>query len=204
MSQAPLENSSISPYLIVGLGNPGREYLNNRHNAGFMLVQLCAQELGEKFGRMENHALIIKTNWEGKPVILAKPQTYMNESGKSVGALVRFYKIPLSQLLVAYDDIDLPLGAIRLRSSGGTGGHKGMQSIINVLGTNAFARLRLGIGRPPGQKQAADYVLKDFAPHEQEPLTFMLNRGVAAVRTFLLYGIEAAMNEFNTTANQAE
>jgi PTH1 family peptidyl-tRNA hydrolase len=128
----------------------------------------------------------------------------MNESGKSVGALVRFYKIPLSQLLVAYDDIDLPLGAIRLRSSGGTGGHKGMQSIINVLGTNAFARLRLGIGRPPGQKQAADYVLKDFAPHEQEPLTFMLNRGVAAVRTFLLYGIEAAMNEFNTTANQAE
>lgn len=198
MSQAFFVNSSTSPYLIVGLGNPGREYQHNRHNAGFMLVQQCAAELGEKFSRMEGRALIVKSSWEGKAVILAKPQTYMNESGKSVAALLRFYKIPLSQLLVAYDDIDLPLGTLRLRPSGGTGGHKGMHSIVTSLGTNAFARLRLGIGRPPGQKQAADYVLQDFAPHEQEALTFMLQRGVAAIYTFLTRGIEAAMNEFNT------
>jgi len=199
MSQAPFENSSSLPYLIVGLGNPGREYQNNRHNAGFMLIQLCAAELGEKFRRMEARALIIKTNWEGKAVILAKPQTYMNDSGKSVAALMQFYKIPLSQLLVAYDDIDLPLGTLRIRPSGGTGGHKGMHSIVSSLSTNAFARLRLGVGRPPGQKQAADYVLQNFSSQEQEPLEFMLKRGVAAIRTFLTLGIEAAMNEFNTS-----
>jgi len=197
MSQDIFENQFSTPYLIVGLGNPGREYQHNRHNAGFLLLQLCAEELGVKFTRIESKALIIKTKWEERQVILAKPQTFMNESGKSVAALSRFYKIPPTHILVAYDDIDLPLGTLRLRALGGTGGHKGMRSIIETLGTAAFPRLRLGIDRPAGHKQAANYVLQDFSAQEHELVTTMLQQSIKAVRIFLLQGIDAAMNEFN-------
>jgi len=128
---------------------------------------------------------------------LAKPQTYMNSSGQSVAPLARFYKIPLEQLMVVHDDLDLPFGTLRLRPLGGTGGQKGMESIVKLLGTRDFPRLRVGIGRPPGRMDPADYVLHDFDPPQQDLLPEVLDTAVKAIRTFVLEGIEAAMNTYN-------
>jgi len=187
------------PYLIVGLGNPGAVYRNNRHNIGFKLVDRVAQELGVKFSRLESKALVTKGEHLGRRVVLAKPQTFMNLSGQSIGGLVRFYKVPMSNLLVAYDDVDLPLGTLRIRSGGGSAGQKGMSSIIDRLGTQDFPRLRLGIGRPPGRMEAADYVLQDFSSVETELLQQTLERAVEAALVFVVEGLETAMNQFNGT-----
>jgi PTH1 family peptidyl-tRNA hydrolase len=185
------------PFLIVGLGNPGREFEQNRHNIGFMLLNRLSGRLGESFSKVESKALVAKSSYLGERVILVKPQTFMNNSGTAVSSLVRFYKITLENVLVAYDDVDLPLGAIRLRPSGGSAGQKGMQSIIERMGTDEFPRLRMGTGRPPARMEAADYVLQDFPSDEMELLTETLDRAVEAVLTFLQYGIERAMNAYN-------
>lgn len=185
------------PFLIAGLGNPGREFTQNRHNVGFMLLNRLSARLGERFARVESRALVAKSTYLGERVILIKPQTYMNDSGKVVGSLVRFYKISLENLLVAYDDVDLPLGILRLRPAGGSAGQKGMGSIIQILGTDEFPRLRIGTGRPPGSMEAADYVLQDFPSDEIELLDVTLNRAVDAILTFLQHGLEHAMNLFN-------
>ena len=184
-------------YLIAGLGNPGREYRLNRHNIGFMVADQVAKELGLEFTRMQNNALVTKGSYTGKSVILAKPRTYMNESGRAVSALLRFYKIPLSNLLVVYDDVDLPFETLRLRPEGGSSGQKGMKSIIQHVGTQEFARLRVGIDRPPGRMQTPDYVLQDFSASQQETLPWVLERAAKAALTFINEGIVAAMNEFN-------
>ncbi|HEX9092200.1 MAG TPA: aminoacyl-tRNA hydrolase [Anaerolineales bacterium] len=205
MSQVtePLADASIQPdkrqgpYIIVGLGNPGRIFEHNRHNVGFMLLNRLSIKLGENFGKVESRALVAKPNYQGERVILAKPQTYMNNSGAPVSSLVRFYKVPLENLLVAYDDVDLPLGTLRIRPSGGSAGQKGMQSIIERLGTDEFPRLRIGTGRPPGRKEAADYVLQDFPSQDNELLDETLERAVEAVLTFIRDGLENAMNLFN-------
>ena len=186
-----------TPFLIAGLGNPGREYRNNRHNAGFLLVDRLAEELDIKFTRLESKALVAKGSYDGQRVILAKPQTYMNLSGQAVGALQRFYKIPLENLLVAFDDVDLPLGVLRLRPAGGSSGQKGMKSIIERLGTQEFPRMRIGIDRPPGRMKAADYVLQDFSTAEMESMDEALQRGVQATLLFITDGLERAMNEYN-------
>lgn len=188
-------------FLIAGLGNPGREYAGNRHNVGFMLVDRLASHLGASFSRLESKALICKTEYQGKRIILAKPQTYMNLSGQAVGALVRYYKIPLERMLVAYDDVDLPLGTLRLRPGGGSAGQKGMKSIIERLGSQDFPRLRIGIDRPPGRMDAAAYVLQDFSRQQAEFLPALLDRGVEAVLVFVTLGLEAAMNQFNGSAD---
>ena len=185
------------PFLIVGLGNPGAEYRYNRHNIGFMLVDRVAERLGVKFSRLESKALLTKGEHQGRRVVLAKPQTFMNLSGQSVGGLVRFYKVPHANLLVAYDDVDLPLGTLRIRSGGGSAGQKGMSSIIDRLGTEEFPRLRLGIGRPPGRMEAADYVLQDFSSGEKELLRLTLDRAADAALVFVAEGLETAMNQFN-------
>jgi PTH1 family peptidyl-tRNA hydrolase len=184
-------------YLIVGLGNPGREYRNTRHNVGFLVLDRLAARLGETFSRLESKALVTKGNFRGQNLVLAKPQTYMNESGQSVGALMRFYKVPLQNFLVIYDDVDLPFGVLRIRPMGGTGGHKGMASIVERLGQDEFARLRVGIGRPPGKMAAATYVLRDFSPAEVEFLPPILDRAVDAVLTFCVDGLEKMMNIYN-------
>ena len=186
-----------APYLIVGLGNPGKQYALNRHNVGFMLVSRLAERLGEKFNRMEGRAMLAKALYQEKRLILVKPQTFMNASGNPVRSLLRYYKIPTEHLLVAYDDVDLPLETLRLRTEGGSGGQKGMQSIISQLGTETFGRLRVGIGRPPGRMEAADYVLQDFTKSEQALLDPTLDRAVDAVLTFVTLGIDQAMNQFN-------
>jgi PTH1 family peptidyl-tRNA hydrolase len=190
-------NENANLYLIAGLGNPGPEYRRNRHNVGFMLLDRMAERLGLNFSRFESNALIAKGEYQGKRLILAKPRTYMNLSGQAVGALLRYYKVPLANLMVAYDDVDLPLGTLRLRPTGGSAGQKGMMSIIERLGTQDFPRLRIGIGRPPGRMDAADYVLQDFSAAELEFLTPALERAVDAVLTFLSEGLDAAMNKYN-------
>ena len=194
-TKLPLEDSR---FLIVGLGNPGRQYKGNRHNVGFMLADRLAERLGVAYSRMESRALVTKTNYLGKRLILAKPQTYMNLSGQAVAALVRFYKIPLDHLLIAYDDVDLPLGTIRIRPMGGSGGQKGMKSTIERLSTEEFPRIRLGVDRPPGSMEAAAYVLKDFSKDEAEMVHHIIDRASDAVLVFIAEGLEAAMNKYNS------
>jgi PTH1 family peptidyl-tRNA hydrolase len=185
------------PFLIAGLGNPGREFEHNRHNVGFMLLNRLAEKLGESFNQVKSKALIATTKHKDARVILVKPQTFMNESGRAVGSLVHFYKVPLENFLVAYDDVDLPLGTLRIRPAGGSAGQKGMQSIIDHLGTDDFPRLRIGTGRPPGRKEAADYVLQDFPKDVTDLLDHTLDRAVEAVLTFIEQGSDQAMNLFN-------
>ena len=184
-------------YLITGLGNKGRDYKHNRHNVGFMLIDHLAGRLGVAFTRLESKSLVTKAEYQGRQLILAKPQTFMNLSGQAVAGLLRFYKIPVENLLVAYDDVDLPLGTLRIRPGGGSAGQKGMTSIIERLVRQDFPRLRLGIGRPPGRMVAADYVLQDFSPDELEVLAPALDSAVDAVLTFVTEGLNAAMNKFN-------
>jgi peptidyl-tRNA hydrolase, PTH1 family len=185
------------PYLIVGLGNPGPEYRETRHNVGFMTVDRLAVKLNARFSRLQSRALVSSSNYLERKVILAKPQTFMNLSGQAVQGLVRFYKLPLSNLLVIHDDVDLPLGSIRIRPDGGSAGQKGMTSILERLGTDEFPRIRLGIGRPPGQMQTPDYVLQDFSRQETAILSDVLNQAVEASLTFIVEGLDASMNKFN-------
>jgi peptidyl-tRNA hydrolase, PTH1 family len=188
-------------FLIVGLGNPGREYRYNRHNVGFMALDRVVERhqlMG--FTKRQGKALITTATLDGAPVILAKPQTYMNASGEAVSSLLRFYDLPLDRLLVCFDDIDLPVGTIRIRPEGGSAGQNGMKSVIRHLGTEAFPRLRLGVGRPPGKKNAAAHVLRDFKQAELEIINVTLDKAVDAIETFVKDGIILAMSRFNGPA----
>lgn len=183
-----------APHLLVGLGNPGREYRNNRHNVGFMVIDHLAERHNLSLSRKSMQALIGKGEIEGKKVILAKPQTYVNNSGRAVGSLMRYYQIPLPQLMVIQDDLDLPFGKLRLRPSGGSGGQKGLRSISQHLASDAFPRLRIGIGRPPGRMDPADYVLQDFSDAERRILDDLLDSIEKIVHCYLSENIQAAMN----------
>jgi peptidyl-tRNA hydrolase, PTH1 family len=184
-------------FLIVGLGNPGREYKDNRHNFGFMLIDRLSVRLNARLSRVQAKALVGSVNYNGDKLILAKPQTYMNLSGQSIQGLARFYKLPLENMLVAYDDLDLPFGTIRIRPGGGPGGQKGVASAIERLGTKDFRRLRLGIGRPPGRMDPAAYVLQDFSQADLSLLSEILERACEAVLTFVSEGLNPAMNKYN-------
>jgi PTH1 family peptidyl-tRNA hydrolase len=191
-------------FLIAGLGNPGRHYKNNRHNVGFLFIDRLASNLNATINRMESKALIAKSDYQNQRLIIAKPQTFMNLSGQSVGSLARFYKIPLENLLIAYDDIDLPFGSLRLRPDGGSGGHNGMKSIIERLGQSNFPRLRIGVSRPPGSMEAADYVLQDFTSQEMADLTWLLNQAVDATLCYISQGIDPAMNQYNSIGSDGD
>ena len=184
-------------FLIVGLGNPGREYKDNRHSVGFMLVDRLTVRLNVRMSRLQAKALVTSTTYDGKKLILAKPQTYMNLSGQSIQGLAHFYKIPLENMIVAHDDLDLPFGAIRIRPGGGPGGQRGIASTIERLGSKDFPRLRIGIGRPPGRMDPADYVLQDFSKADLPLLSEILDRAADAVLAFVTEGLNAAMNKFN-------
>jgi PTH1 family peptidyl-tRNA hydrolase len=185
-------------FVVVGLGNPGQEHAKNRHNIGFMLVDRLAEMLDIRFARMQSRALVADARLAGQRVILVKPQTYMNESGQSVAALQKFYKIPLEDMLVAFDEMDLPLGVIRIRPRGGSSGHNGMKSIIRRLsGSQGFPRIRLGIGRPPGQMPAPAYLLQDFAKEDRDILPGFLDEAAQAALMVVTDGLEAAMNRYN-------
>ncbi len=184
-------------HLIVGLGNPGRSYAHTRHNVGFDCVELLARDLGIPVGRKERQARTGEGVWEGQRLILALPQTYMNLSGLAVAALVRKYKVPLSGLLVIYDDMDLPLGTVRIRERGSAGGHHGMESIIAALQSQEFPRLRVGIGRVEEREVVVDHVLSRFNASDRRLAQAAMERAVAAVKTLLAEGIASAMNGFN-------
>jgi PTH1 family peptidyl-tRNA hydrolase len=184
-------------YLIIGLGNPGREYKDSRHNVGFMLIDRLAVMLDARGMKLQSRALITTGQFEGRKLLLAKPQTYMNLSGRSVQGLLQFYKIPFDHLIVAHDDLDLPFGTIRIRPGGGPGGQKGMASTIEQLGTRDFPRLRIGIGRPPGRMDPSDYVLQDFSRDEAAELSGVLDRAAQAVQTFVRDGLDRTMSKFN-------
>ena len=185
-------------HLVVGLGNPGAEYAKTRHNAGFLLVERLA-ELWKAGWTNERKfaARVAKAERDGKKVLLAEPQTFMNLSGESVGALVKFYQLPLAKILVAVDDADLPLGEIRLRKSGGSGGHHGLESIGQHLASREFARLRIGIGRKNGAREITGHVLGRFGADETALLEKVLERAANQVETWLAAGIEKAMSQFN-------
>lgn len=186
-----------SIFLLVGLGNPGREYRDSRHNIGFMVIDRFCAAANIKIGKVQNKALVGVGSFGGHRVIVAKPQTFMNLSGQAVGPLLRFYRVPLGHLLVIHDDLDLPFGTIRIRPSGGAGGQKGLASTIQQLGTQDFPRLRMGIGRPPGQMEVPDYVLARFGRAEEEFLPTWLDRASEAAQSFIRQGIELTMTRFN-------
>ncbi len=183
-------------FLIVGLGNPGRNHAFNRHNVGFMAVDKLALAQGIDLRRVQSKAIVGNGRLAERAVILAKPQTFMNLSGEAVGALASFYRIPPRAVLVVYDELDIPFGDIRLREKGGAGGHNGMRSIIQHLG-NDFPRLRLGIGRPPGRMDAAAYVLQDFGRDELLLVSEMLATAGQAIASFVRDGIDLTMSRFN-------
>lgn len=185
-------------HLIVGLGNPGAEYAKTRHNAGFLLVAKLAERwkanwtLEKKF-----NARVSRAEHDGFRVLLCEPQTFMNSSGEAVGPLAGFYRVPLKQLLVVVDDADLPLGEIRLRPGGSSGGHHGLESIEQHLGTQEFARLRIGIGRKAGAREITDYVLGRFGSSETELAEKVLTAAADQAEVWLKAGIQKAMSQFN-------
>ena len=183
--------------LIVGLGNPGLAYRHNRHNVGFMVADALADKLEIPLKRVKFKAQIGNGKLEDIPIIIAKPLTFMNKSGEAVAPLVRYFKVPLERLLVIHDDMDLPLGTLRMRPSGGSAGHNGMLSIFDKLGTNAIPRLRVGIGRPPGRMDPADYVLQDFPKGDEELLKMVIAQACEAALAFITTGLEKAMNTYN-------
>jgi len=189
--------------LIVGLGNPGKTYAHNRHNAGFQCLSYFARSHSIRFERRQCRARVGIGEVRGEKLLLAKPGTFVNLSGNSVAGLVHKHNIPLSDLLVIYDDLDLPLGKIRLRQSGSSGGHKGMNSIISTLGSEDFPRIRVGIGRPQAEEQSLNedtiinYVLSDFSPQEEAIIKPVIVKVAEAIDCFLTQGIEAAMSKFN-------
>jgi PTH1 family peptidyl-tRNA hydrolase len=185
-------------HLIVGLGNPGAEYAGTRHNAGFMLVEKLAAQW--KIGWANERkfvARVAKGEAWGKRVLLTEPQTFMNLSGETVGALVNFYQVPLANIMVAVDDADLPLGEIRLRPGGGCGGHHGLESVEMHLASREYARLRIGIGRRDGLRQITGHVLGRFAADESAVLEKVLVRAASQIECWLNAGIQKAMSQFN-------
>ncbi len=183
--------------IIVGLGTPGRKYERTRHNAGFMAIDQLADNLHADVAQEKFFALIGKVSIDSEPVVLVKPQTYMNESGRAVAAAARASYADVSDLLVIHDDLDLPAGSVRVKVGGGHGGHNGLRSIIEHLGSADFIRVRIGIGRPALEQDAADYVLSPFLPEEREAAAKAVSRALEAVNVFLKEGPAAAMNKFN-------
>lgn len=183
--------------MIVGLGNPGKEYEGTRHNIGFKVVDFFAERKGVNFGKSKEHVLSGEFNHDGEKILIIKPQTYMNLSGQAVGALARWHKVAPEQILVIYDDLDLPVGKVRIRARGSAGGHNGMKSLIAHLNTEDFARIKVGIGRPPVDKETADYVLSNFLPTEREAIQQAISQSAEAVQVWLDKGLIEAMNRFS-------
>lgn len=190
------DRSSVD-WLVVGLGNPGPKYEGTRHNVGREVVLEVARRLGVSMDQLKHDSRLVVTSRDGQRVCLATPTLYMNESGRAVGALARFFKVAPESVLVVYDDLDLDMGRLRLRKSGGAGGHNGMRSTISALGTNEFPRLRIGIGRPPPRWDPTDFVLARFDADERAVVDEVVARGADVVEAVVLDGVEAAMNRYN-------
>jgi PTH1 family peptidyl-tRNA hydrolase len=185
-------------WLVVGLGNPGPGYAGNRHNVGFMVVDVLAGRMGGKFKAHKARAEVLEGRLAGARVVLAKPRTYMNDSGGPVTALRDFFKVPEDRLVVVHDELDLPYGGLRLKLGGGDNGHNGLKSVRRSLGSGEFHRVRFGIGRPPGRMDAAAFVLRDFGAAERKDLDLEVDRTADAVEALVTEGLERAQNTYNT------
>lgn len=186
-------------WLVVGLGNPGENYRHTRHNVGFLAVEALLEKRGVRV-REKDEALFGSYSLEGREVVLFFPQTFMNESGRAVGPFARYRNIPLDHILVVSDDLDLPPGRLRLKPSGGSGGHHGLDSLISHLGGTAFPRLRIGVGKPPTAGEGAHHVLSGFPPEEKEKVEKAIERAAEGIEICILKGVETAMNEVNKEA----
>lgn len=189
--------------VIVGLGNPGKQYENTKHNIGFITLDQLAEQHGIKINKIKHKALVGEGIIAGRKVLLVKPQTFMNLSGQSVREVVSYYHVEPEDLLVIYDDVDLPLGSLRIRSKGSAGSHNGMKSILYDLQEDGFPRIRIGIGAER-RMDLASYVLGNFDKEDREPMKQAVSRAAAAVERYLAEGIEAAMSEYNTKAEKKE
>ncbi|HJT02975.1 MAG TPA: aminoacyl-tRNA hydrolase [Pseudonocardiaceae bacterium] len=183
--------------LIVGLGNPGPGYAGNRHNAGFMVVDELARRVGGRFTVHKGGADLLEARLAGRRVVLAKPRSFMNVSGPAVAATARYFKIPLADVVVVHDDLDLEYGVLRLKRGGGEGGHNGLRSISACLGSRDYLRVRFGIGRPPGRMDPADYVLRDFSLIQRRELDLLVDRCADAVEQLLTQGLAATQNQLH-------
>ncbi|MEV0965371.1 MULTISPECIES: aminoacyl-tRNA hydrolase [unclassified Streptomyces] len=192
-----------APWLVVGLGNPGPGYAGNRHNVGFMVVDLLAERMGGKFKRAAKAQAQVVEGRIGPPgpgsrrVILAKPMSYMNLSGGPVVALRDFYKVPTAHVVAVHDELDIDFGVLRLKLGGGDNGHNGLKSMTKAMGSD-YHRVRFGIGRPPGRMQVADFVLKDFSGAERKELDYFVDRGADSVECLVTEGLERAQSTYNS------
>lgn len=185
------------PWLVVGLGNPGPGYAATRHNAGFMVVDLLAERMAGRFKAGKGGAHVLEGRVAGQRVVLVKPQSYMNLSGGPTVAAQNFFKVPLEQIVVVHDELDIDFGALRLKRGGGDGGHNGLKSITKSLGSREYLRVRVGIGRPPGRQDPADFVLKPFSSTEAKELPLNVDRAADAVEALLTGPLETAQNRYH-------
>ncbi|MDF2521090.1 MAG: aminoacyl-tRNA hydrolase [Clostridia bacterium] len=185
-------------YVVVGLGNPGDRYAATKHNVGFVTVDYFAEQHGIKFNKIKHKAVIGEGTIAGEKIMLVKPQTYMNLSGECVMDIVNFYKLPLENLIVIYDDIDLPVGKVRIRPSGSSGTHNGMRSIIYLLNNQGFPRIRIGVGKQPEYMDLADYVMTKFSKEEVPLMEEAVTKSALAVEEIVHSGINIAMNKYNS------
>jgi peptidyl-tRNA hydrolase, PTH1 family len=185
-------------WIVAGLGNPGRRYATTRHNAGAMVVETLVEETGARFKSHKSGCLVAETSLAGTRATLARPVSYMNESGGPVGRLLRYLKLDPSRLVVIHDELDLRFGDVRVKEGGGTAGHNGLRSVVAHLGADDFVRVRVGIGRPLGERDPVDYVLSSFSAAERKSLQHLLEDAAAAVGRVVEVGAERAMNEVNT------
>ena len=185
------------PWLIVGLGNPGPQYAANRHNAGFMVVDVLAARMGGRFKAHKHRADAVQGRLGATRAILIKPKTYMNESGGPVAALRSFFSVPIAQVIVVHDELDLDAGVVRVKFGGGDNGHNGLRSVTKSLGSKDYLRVRLGVGRPPGQMDPADYVLRDVPAAQREELRLQVEVAADVVESLVSRGLEATQNYFH-------
>jgi peptidyl-tRNA hydrolase, PTH1 family len=203
----PQHDPTAGPWLVVGLGNPGPEYAGNRHNVGAMVLDVLSERVGGSFKRHKNRAAVqegrlgvLPGGAPGPRVVLAKPSSYMNSSGGPVAGLAQFYSVDPARVVVVHDELDIPFADIRLKLGGGEGGHNGLRSVTRSLGTKDYLRVRVGVGRPPGRMDAADYVLRDFSASERKALGVLLEEAADAVELLVLQGLQAAQQQVHAPA----
>jgi PTH1 family peptidyl-tRNA hydrolase len=184
-------------WLVVGLGNPGPGYAGNRHNAGHLVLDLLAERVGARFKAHRGRADVVEGRLVGVRAVLAKPKSYMNLTGGPTAALRDFFKVPVERVVVVHDELDIPFGAVRLKRGGGDNGHNGLRSVTSALGSKDYLRVRVGIGRPPGRQDPADFVLKDFSTVERKELPLLVDRAADAVEALLSGSLESAQNSFH-------
>jgi peptidyl-tRNA hydrolase, PTH1 family len=189
---------AMTAWLIVGLGNPGPSYSGHRHNVGAMVADELAVRTGGSLRSHKARAAAAEVRVDGQRAIIAKPLTFMNESGGPVAGLLSFYKVPVESLIVIHDDLDIPFSDVRLKLAGGEGGHNGLRSITKSVGTREYLRVRVGIGRPPGRMDAADYVLHDFSGTERRELPLLISDAADAVERLVAEGLVAAQQEWHS------